>query len=568
MTDTYSPSYFFTDTAPLPLRALQTRQAIALQLAAAKAKRALPRTLGEGIASVGADIGDVLRQKGYEEKEAAYKEQLNQEADKAAGFAGLPGAPAGFPAATPVTTTGMGTVLNPMGAGMPNLPFSDGDTEASVATVPGGPIPAMRQAAFGPAAMGAPMPSVPVSGASEVSDRSIPPNPAIPTSIQPAPEPVRTPNAVTVPPVQVAQGNFGQVPPPLPIPGDVERVPTGKYEVINDRPPPPPPTPMSRAEQIATLMTMKHSDDPQMQQIWAPVLQREQAKRQYQDAYNLKEYTSKVGEYEKQQEYKRGEPMREAELRAKALDRADKERLLRERLLPPPSAAPTTTSPSSALPQTPEEIAAHNTRLAQEQRSGVPTIPPPPPGVDSAKWRETQSAQAAKDVEAVSTAVPKLEQSIALVENLKRHPGLPSGTGIGGAIGRNLYGTHAFAFGQQVERVKGKAFLDAYDALRGTGAISEAEGKKAEQAQAALHPGQSEADFRAGLDEFANQMRRNLEEIQRKTNQPVTAWRQPGDNTSFAPDKGTIRTDFSDGVPRQYLGGNPYDIAKSWRVLR
>ncbi|OAF05469.1 hypothetical protein AYJ54_00760 [Bradyrhizobium centrolobii] len=51
-------------------------------------------------------------------------------------------------------------------------------------------------------------------------------------------------------------------------------------------------------------------------------------------------------------------------------------------------------------------------------------------------------------------------------------------------------------------QLKGSAFLQAYGLLRGGGAITEVEGKKAEDAMARLDRAQSEADFRTALKDF------------------------------------------------------------------
>lgn len=54
----------------------------------------------------------------------------------------------------------------------------------------------------------------------------------------------------------------------------------------------------------------------------------------------------------------------------------------------------------------------------------------------------------------------------------------------------------------RIEQIKGGAFLQAFESLKGGGQITELEGQKAEQAQSRLSTAQSEEDFRDALQEY------------------------------------------------------------------
>jgi len=54
----------------------------------------------------------------------------------------------------------------------------------------------------------------------------------------------------------------------------------------------------------------------------------------------------------------------------------------------------------------------------------------------------------------------------------------------------------------RINQIKGGAFLQAFESLKGGGQITELEGQKAEQAQSRLNTAQSEADFREALKEY------------------------------------------------------------------
>ena len=146
---------------------------------------------------------------------------------------------------------------------------------------------------------------------------------------------------------------------------------------------------------------------------------------------------------------------------------------------------------------------------------------------------------------------------IKAIDEVRNHPGKDAGTGLGGTFARGVHGTTAYDFGTRIERLKNKTFLQGYDQIRGAGAITEKEGTKAEQAQAVLDPNQSKESLDKALNNFENQIRSDLELVQRRMNMPVTAW--PG---GVAPDIGQRYKGL------EYIGGNPNDLKNSWRPVR
>lgn len=115
-----------------------------------------------------------------------------------------------------------------------------------------------------------------------------------------------------------------------------------------------------------------------------------------------------------------------------------------------------------------------------------------------AKIRTERSTTAELDL-------PKLnavsQAGIDAIDRLLTHRGLKSGTGLNSLLDpRNrIPGTDAYDFGALVDQVKGKAFLEAFNTLRGGGQITEVEGKKATDAIAALDRGQSPEQFMQNL---------------------------------------------------------------------
>lgn len=307
-----------------------------------------------------------------------------------------------------------------------------------------------------------------------------------------------------------------------------------------------------------------HPGDPDYKAIGESYIKSGKEQRDAEYARQVKEWEAKVEIAKKYEEQAGAHELAGQERRQKAItDYTNYLKSFREMREKTPQEAP---APGEGVPG--EQLNPALGTPASPQRTG-PRIPEVPPGTVPEKWREVQAPMLAKDIEAYDKALPKFNRMLVTIEEARRHPGYATGLGALGTIARNTPQTAAFGFDAIVNQIKGKNFLEAYQDLRGGGGnISNIEGAKAEQSQARIDPRQREVDFRNSLTELENSVRGDLETAQRKLNLPVTAWRKPGDNTSFAPDKGEVRTDFSDGIAREYVGGNPYDIKNSWRPAR
>lgn len=115
-------------------------------------------------------------------------------------------------------------------------------------------------------------------------------------------------------------------------------------------------------------------------------------------------------------------------------------------------------------------------------------------------------------VNRLADAAPKATQALKLIDEVRTHPGRGSlgATGAGATVpylGGGLPGTSARAFVGMVVQLKGRAFLDAYESLKGGGAITETEGTKATQATARLDRAQSKEDFDRALDDLGDVIR-------------------------------------------------------------
>jgi hypothetical protein len=88
---------------------------------------------------------------------------------------------------------------------------------------------------------------------------------------------------------------------------------------------------------------------------------------------------------------------------------------------------------------------------------------------------------------------------------------LPAGIPLltGGQAGANLV--------PKINQIKGGAFLQAIDALRGLGALSNVEGSTATAAIARLETIQDETEYRKALDELLGLINNGIERAQRGT---------------------------------------------------
>ena len=103
-----------------------------------------------------------------------------------------------------------------------------------------------------------------------------------------------------------------------------------------------------------------------------------------------------------------------------------------------------------------------------------------------------------------TNALAKFDQLIGTVDSVLKHPGLTTATGLSGTLDPRNYvpGTQARDFVAKADQLQGQVFMSAYEGLRGGGAITEVEGKKAEDAIAALSRAQSSDQYRKSLGEL------------------------------------------------------------------
>lgn len=134
----------------------------------------------------------------------------------------------------------------------------------------------------------------------------------------------------------------------------------------------------------------------------------------------------------------------------------------------------------------------------------------------------TGTATAAMDFPRIEQ---NIKQAIGDIDKLKNDPGLQYITGIYSKA-PIVPGTPQAAADARALQVEGQTFLQAFNTLKGAGAITEQEGQKATGAIARLKRAQSTEDYKAALDDLKGVLQNGLEVARKKGNAPGAAPRK------------------------------------------
>ncbi len=117
-------------------------------------------------------------------------------------------------------------------------------------------------------------------------------------------------------------------------------------------------------------------------------------------------------------------------------------------------------------------------------------------------------------------AISAANRDLTNIDNLLKHPGLSAVVGVPNPFkgGFGLFespGSPAADAASRIAQLKSGAFLTGYQSLKGGGAITEIEGKKAEDAIVRAQKAQSEGEFRAAMLEYRNAIIAGVEKLKR-----------------------------------------------------
>lgn len=134
----------------------------------------------------------------------------------------------------------------------------------------------------------------------------------------------------------------------------------------------------------------------------------------------------------------------------------------------------------------------------------------PPQGREARKaFDKAVGERAAKAALDAPQAIENANNALSVISQLEKHPGLTRILGWQGKL-PNAPGGNAADADAILEQIKGKAFLSAFESLKGGGQITEKEGQQATAAIARLNKNQSEKAFRESLGELRGIIERGL----------------------------------------------------------
>lgn len=167
-----------------------------------------------------------------------------------------------------------------------------------------------------------------------------------------------------------------------------------------------------------------------------------------------------------------------------------------------------------------DKIDAGTHWVLQDKRTGQ-TVGTIPKDIAGEERQKVEGKAAGESAVGLGDAVAKAESVLESIKGIRSHPGRDDWGAQGRTaalpiIGNGLPGSPARDFVTRVEQLKGQSFLEAFNMLRGGGAISEAEGKAATGAIARLDRAQSKEGFDIALDDLEKIVRGGLERARKK----------------------------------------------------
>ena len=104
-------------------------------------------------------------------------------------------------------------------------------------------------------------------------------------------------------------------------------------------------------------------------------------------------------------------------------------------------------------------------------------------------------------------AVASFNDALTTLDVLRNHEGKKAGVGFGGSSASMIPGTAAYGFGKQLETFKAQTFVPMVSALKGMGALSDAEGKKLTDSVGALDQGMDPKEFDRQVTAIENKLK-------------------------------------------------------------
>jgi hypothetical protein len=135
--------------------------------------------------------------------------------------------------------------------------------------------------------------------------------------------------------------------------------------------------------------------------------------------------------------------------------------------------------------------------------------------------------------------VSSFDSAINTLDVIAKHPGKKSAVGFGGASLSSIPGTDAAGFAAQLETFKAQTFLPQVQALKGMGALSDAEGKKLEAAVGALSQSMKLEEFNSQIGKIKTYLQEAKSRVG-KTSSPSPLPETPKPTKRWNPQTGQL----------------------------
>jgi hypothetical protein len=180
-------------------------------------------------------------------------------------------------------------------------------------------------------------------------------------------------------------------------------------------------------------------------------------------------------------------------------------------------------------------------RVPQRGGAGQPTEVIQKDVAGEAAQKETGKSQA-EVKQLLPAAEAATQDAAALIDDLLADQnGMEWAVGASSGYGALIPGTPGYDYASRVNNLKGKVFLQAYQQLRGAGAITEQEGKAATEAISNLDRAQSEPQFQQALIQLRDVLQRGYQNLRTKAGvgaaPPAGA---PGKTLTYNPQTGEL----------------------------
>lgn len=149
----------------------------------------------------------------------------------------------------------------------------------------------------------------------------------------------------------------------------------------------------------------------------------------------------------------------------------------------------------------PQRLVEGGTETLLPAAPGQPSRTPAGEGMERPEPRARDLPLTAEERAKAAQAATTATQTLRVIDGIVNHPALSAATGPL-AWTQAIPGSPMYDFGTRVAQLQGRAFLQAFETLKGGGQITEVEGRKATDAIARLQSGMSPADVRAALGEL------------------------------------------------------------------